>query len=842
MTPRTLTLTLAATVAVGAPSAAQTERTAITTRRVVAGPRYDAGPLHRLFLGPTYRKVWTTPIDVEVLDLATYAGGLTPTKKGGGMQTKSLRFEAKDGREFRVRSVDKDPSPTLTDEYRDTFIEWLVQDQISSAHPAGAMVVDALADAAGIRHVDHRFVIIPDDPRLGEFRQDFGGMLGIIEPSVRLEAPVTPGFEGVEKMIEGDEMDKLADSDPAERVDARALLKARLFDMFVGDWDRHIGQWDWARVRGRREWEPIPTDRDQAFAKFDGLVLWAARMNEPRFVNFEGDFPPVEGLGWNGRLVDRRYLAELDRPVYREVAGELRRALTDAVIEGAARRMPPPYYRVSGEKIAAKLKSRRDQLPRMAEEFYETLADIVEIHGSDRADFAEIVRGGETVVVRLRAADGGEPYFERTLRPDDTDEVRIFLKKGDDRAVIRGAEPGELKVRVVGGPGADVLDDSAGGGTRFYDHEGENRTVEGPGTSDSDKPYVHPVDRRKYPLRDFGDKTLPIPWVTGGGDLGVLVGLNLDFTRYGFRQHPHASRQSVRAGYSTALQGWKFEYDGEWAHTNSRKQRRLFARVSDIEILRFHGFGNETAAFDSDFHRTQQRQYLLHPSFRLGFDSPVDLSIGAIAKYTQPDLSPGNFLTGLDPRPYGASDFGQVGARMALVVDGRNQPKAATRGALLSVAGTVYPKAWDVDETFGDVTGEMAAYLKFGPTLALRVGGKHLLGGRYPYFESAFIGGPDTVRGLRRQRYAGDSSLFGQSELRLRLFDFEMLVPIDVTVFGLADAGRVWFEGEDSDTWHHGVGGGIGFTFLRPQNTFSLAAAKGDEGKVRLYFQGGFGF
>ena len=74
-----------------------------------------------------------------MLDLRTYAGGLKPTKKGGGMQTKSLRFEAADGREFRVRSVDKDPSPTLPADLRDTFAEWLVQDQISTAHPAGAI-------------------------------------------------------------------------------------------------------------------------------------------------------------------------------------------------------------------------------------------------------------------------------------------------------------------------------------------------------------------------------------------------------------------------------------------------------------------------------------------------------------------------------------------------------------------------------------------------------------------------------------------------------------------------------------------------------------------------------
>jgi hypothetical protein len=811
------------------------------TRRVVAGERYDAGPLHRLFLGPTYRKLWTTPIDVEVLDLGTYAGGLKPTKKGGGMQTRSLRFEAPDGREFRVRSVDKDPSPTLPPDLRDTFAEWIVQDQISTSHPAGAQIVDALADAAGLRHVEHRFVIIPDDPRLGEFRQEFAGMLGLMEPSVRIEPPVTPGFEDVEKMIEGDEIDKLADASAADRVDARALLKARLFDIFVGDWDRHVGQWDWIRVKGQDKWLPVPTDRDQAFAKFDGLVLWFARTSEPRFVNFEYDYPPVEGLGWNGRFLDRRYLAELDRPVFHEVAAELQRSLTDAAIEAAARRMPAPYYRLNGQSLVTKLKSRRDQLPKAANEFYETLADSVEVHGTNEADFAEIVRAGDTVEVRLRAAADAAPYFQRTLRVDDTDEVRVYLKEGSDRVVVRGDDARAIRVRVVGGPGADVLDDSAAGKSRFYDHEGENRVIEGPGTRRSDAPYVHPVDRRKAKLRDFGDQTIPWPWITAGGDLGVLVGLNLDFYRFSFRQHPHASRQSLRAGYATGLKGFKFEYDGEWAHTNSRKLRRLFARVSDVEIVRFHGFGNETPAEQtSDFFKTPQRQFVLNPSFRFGLDAPVDFSIGVIGKYVQPDLIPGRFLA--IARPYGSDDFGQVGAGAALVVDGRNRRTAATRGAILSAAGTFYPKAWSVEESFTEAHGEMAGYLSFGPTLALRVGGKKLWG-TYPYHEAAFIGGPDTVRGLRRQRYAGDASAFGNAELRLRLFDFKVLVPIDLHVFGLADGGRVFFEGEDSDTWHHGVGGGLALTFLRPVYTFSIAGARGsDDDKLRLYFQGGFGF
>ena len=243
-------------------------------------------------LGPTYRDLWTTPIEVEVLDLATYAGGLTATKKGGGMQTKTLRFEAADGRRFRVRSVDKDPTPD------------------AAARPARHLrgVGGAGPDQhRASRRADRSWTAWPTPPASAtsitaswsspttrgwaSSARTSAACSGIIEEEIRIEPPVTRGFEDVEKTVEGDEMNKLADAGAADRVDARALLKARLFDMFIGDWDRHIGQWDWARVKGSDKWQPIPSDRDQAFAKFDGLVLGLARASQPRFVNFEKEYP-----------------------------------------------------------------------------------------------------------------------------------------------------------------------------------------------------------------------------------------------------------------------------------------------------------------------------------------------------------------------------------------------------------------------------------------------------------------------------------------------------------------------------------------------------------------------
>ena len=40
------------------------------TQQATVGPQYAAGGFHRAMLGSSYRALWTTPIEVEVLDLA----------------------------------------------------------------------------------------------------------------------------------------------------------------------------------------------------------------------------------------------------------------------------------------------------------------------------------------------------------------------------------------------------------------------------------------------------------------------------------------------------------------------------------------------------------------------------------------------------------------------------------------------------------------------------------------------------------------------------------------------------------------------------------------------------
>ena len=834
-----------------APLVAQTPvaETPAPTRRILApGPQYRASGLHRFLLGTEYRELWTTPIDVAVLDLNTFAGGIKALGKTGGQETKTLKFGTPDGRQFFFRSIDKDPSLTLPVELRGTVAARVVQDQIKSANPTAPLVVGRLMEAAGILHNTPQLFVLPDDPGLGEFRADFAGLLGFLEERVGGSGPAAH-WHGASDIIDSDTLFARLDRSADDRVNARALLTARLFDVFIGDWDRHRDQWRWARFGDSlpRRWLPIPLDRDQAFVKYDGLLLGIARQSVPQLVNFGPGYADMVGQTWNGRDLDRRILPELEIDAWDSVSLALQRAFSDSVIVEAVHLLPPPHYALIGPALESWLRHRRDLLPEAARHYYHVLAGQVDVHGTAESDFATITRepDGSVSLALMRRSPDSTTYYLRRFSPGETRDLRLFLGKGDDTAVVRGEGSG-ITLRVLGEAGADWLVDSArAGANRFYDVDAVSDRTSGRASKIDRRPYAPPASRDSNPPppRDWGHRWQPATWASFGPDLGLFVGGVRTLTVFGFRKDPFASRHRFRLGFATGPTTFRADYRGEFRRENSRMYTEVDLRASGIDVIRFNGFGNEIAAPGSDeFYRVTQDQFSVAPSIALPLASRVTLGVGPTLKYVSTDNRPGRFLATLNP--YGSGNFGELGAQATLRLDTRNRRTAATHGAEIELGGTVHPAWWDAREAFGDVHGEATAYLSppapLDPTFSFRVGGRKLWGA-YPFFESAFIGGPATVRLGRENRFAGDASVYGSAELRLALARILLVVPADFGVFGLADGGRVYLAGESSRKWHHAVGGGLWIAFLNRANTLSVAAAASEE-RTRIYVQAGFGF
>src|SRR6187200_3423694 len=157
---------LAAAAAV--PAAAQSP--AAPGVSIAAGTRYQANGLHPLLWGHNYRPLWAAQIDVPLLNLASYAGGLRPVGTGGGRQTTSLHFETADGRKFSFRSVEKDAIRVLPADLQTSSIGHIWQDEVSAFFPGGSLIVPPLARAAGVPSIEPRIFVMPDDPALGKYR------------------------------------------------------------------------------------------------------------------------------------------------------------------------------------------------------------------------------------------------------------------------------------------------------------------------------------------------------------------------------------------------------------------------------------------------------------------------------------------------------------------------------------------------------------------------------------------------------------------------------------------------------------------------------------------------
>jgi hypothetical protein len=163
----------------------------LVTRR--ASDLYGAGKFKQRLLGGNYRPEWGQPVTLPVFDIGRAKGGLTILKRGGGMQTKSLRLLARDGRQYVLRSVDKTTQAVIPKALRGTLADDLLQDQISASHPYGALAVPDLARAAGVYAARPELVYVPDDPRLGKYQAQFANTVALLEERPEETAGEHPG-------------------------------------------------------------------------------------------------------------------------------------------------------------------------------------------------------------------------------------------------------------------------------------------------------------------------------------------------------------------------------------------------------------------------------------------------------------------------------------------------------------------------------------------------------------------------------------------------------------------------------------------------------------------------
>lgn len=847
---------------------------------VAPNPRYAAGSVHRWILGTEYRDIWGIPVEIEVLDIKTFAGGLTPIKRGGFGQTTSLHMRGADGIRYVFRSLDKDPARGLPDDLRHTFVADVIRDQISSQHPYASLLIPALSKAVGILHVTPRLYVMPNDPALGEFREEFAGLIGAIEERPNEGPDGEPGFAGSTKVSSSSGMFDDLEEDARQRVDAVSFLRARLFDVYVGDRDRHFDQWRWARMDdtdGSYRWLPVPKDRDQAFKINDGVMMTLTRIYERQYVSFSETYPGIEGATYNGRELDRRLLVGLDKAVWDSVAADMQQRLTDAVIEEAVSNLPREITEVGGEKLKAQLKSRRDLIPSMSNDYYAFLARYVDLHSTDEDDVVVVNRLADGKVhVKVRT-ESGVPYFDRVFVPEETGEIRILTHGGSDHITVRGKADSSIKLRILPGGGDDVMIDSSfvrgrGGRTHFYDDRGDNTLTLGRrSTFDESKPRERHPDELFLPpspddvearrAQNWGRYTYPLALAYYTPDLGAIAGAGGFVIAHGWRKRPYRYRWQALAQFSTIGRG-KIATSLHLPHVSERLSATFRAHYSGIEFIRFFGLGNASdpesefpgADLGSDFYKTRHNEFSFSPSLSFDLTEKTSVEFGLAVQFVDvrsedDELLGQRSFFGVD------DDLALLSGNVNITIDTRDNPGAAARGFRLYSGVKLVPRVLGVDDgarsraAYGKIDGSAAAYFTpnnsaENPMLAFRIGAEKVLGDfdDVPFYEAAFLGGPENVRGYRVNRFAGDASVYGNAEVRVKLTRAKLIFPWEIGVHGLADAGRVWYDQEPrGNEIHTAFGGGLWLGILNRRQTLSLSVVSSEE-ETLLYVRSGFHF
>ncbi len=825
---------------------------------VAIEPTYNqVSKLHRRLFGESYRALWAAPVKLKIFHLATEKGGLTITQRGGGLQTKSLRMQDASGRQWVLRTIQKYPERGLPPALRPTIAKDILQDQVSTSHPYAALAVPPLAQALGIPHAHPQVVYVPDDPALGEYRQDFANQVFLFEEREPLDADKTDNTEKAQARLQ---------KDHDNRVDQATVLRARLLDMLLGDYDRHEDQWRWLRVaedKGSR-YEPIPRDRDHVFYKPSGLFPWVLSRHL-LMANVQGYHDHIRAITrWNtkARYFDRYFLNELSEDDWRTQIAYVQQHLPDSLIHRALTQMPPNIYQLSGPRLTKHLLARRNLLGAQALRYYRFLAKTVDIPASDKRENVVVARqpaGRMQVTISKRRKDGepGAVRYQRTFDPADTHELRLYGLGGADSFAVVGAARSRMRVRLIGGAGPDAFAVAPDVPQRrkltVYDRADEPNQL--PAISQARLRTSRDTTVNQLNKTSFRYGYLqPLLLAGYSRDYGFQLISNFIYVKQGFRKDPYAARQSLLVNYGFGNSSLLLNYTGNFikAVAGNDLVVNVLSKGPNYNN-NFFGVGNQTEFANSDGRRIRYYRgvyNLLSADVRLSRTyQQWRLNAGVVGQYytSAGEKNADRYLGLYAAQHPGEGVFSRqayAGLVASATLDTRDKELVAHRGVYWATSLSGLNRLDANRHTFGQALTEFTFYANplrdSSLVLANRTGGGTTLGDA-TYFQQLKLGGAQNLRGYYLWRFTGKSIVYNNLELRLKLLDFtSYLLPGTLGLVAFHDIGRVWSPGEASQKWHNGYGGGV--YFLPAQLLLVQAVVGFSEEGAYPYISAGFRF
>jgi hypothetical protein len=817
-------------------------------------PKYDyPGKFHRVLFGENYRKEWAVPTMLPLIRISAFHGGLKPLQKGGGLQSNSLRLVDTAGNEWVIRSVEKTVDLLLPEALRSTFAKDFLDDVTSGQHPYSALVVPPFANAAKVPHANPVIGVIAPDTSLGFYEKYFVNTVCLIE-----EREPFGETDNTGKMLSN------LNKDNDNSVKGKEFLRARMLDLYLGDWDRHEDQWRWHNEdegKSKKYWA-VPRDRDQIFHLTQGLLprLASKPYLLPTLQNFGSKIESPKYSMFKSSFLNAYPDMQFNYDVWMEMSDQFKSEMTDTVLENGLRKLPAAAYNIRHDVLLKDLRDRRADMPRAMEVYYKFINKIADIRLSNKNEMISIQdapNGSLQVIIRKinKSGEMKDELVNKIFSSRYTKEIRVYTGHGNDSVFINNKHS-KIRLRIIGGDGKKSYRVAeARRRIKLYDKRGHdfygdsNRFIKHI-SSDSVNTSFTPVN--------LYNVTMPLASIGINPDDGLLIGLGYIHTHQeGFRKSPFNYQYQLMAYHSSSTNALSVSYKGEWNRLVGNADLILQASAfAPDNTQNFYGTGNETPINKTGnykkYYRTRFNIYQAFAALRWSFNgSRTNVSIGPAIQFYHLGLNDndGRFIeqpgavTTYDSVTLG-SDKTHAGLVVNFNQDLRNNKIIPTWGSFVSVQLAAWHGLNAATKSYAQMRASVTIFKSINArstlVLADRVGGAVTLGNP-AFYQTAFLGGQGNLLGYSQFRFAGLSSLFNNLELRLKLADFvNYILPGQLGMFGFWDIGRVWVKEDYSNKWHNGVGGGLYFAPAQ-MAVFQLVAGYSPEGWYP-YFSLGFRF
>lgn len=840
------------------------------TKSIVENPNdLKKSKFYKYLWGNRYRDYFTQPITAPVANLDTLKGGLALTKRGGGHQSYTLRFEDKNEKQFALRSLDKNALRILKynmfgsayniEEFENTATEDIIYDFFTTSPPYLLPTISPLAKAAKVNHATANLFYVPKQAALDRYNPVYGDRLYFLEERPSEEWANNPGYtrslpdaEGAVTDFESttDMMAKLRE-DESYSIDERSLVRARLFDMLIGDWDRHADQYRWAEYEVNdddKRFVIIPRDRDNAFPKFDGVGVPFLQLFIPLIRSWQTYEAEIKNLKWlndKANMLDRALINKNGTELWIEEAQAMQQNLNEVEINKAFDIIPDEIKGETSETIKQNLKQRLADLTDYAKQYGEYLNRRIVLHGTDKDDIIRVIRqadGRTTISLRRNLSDEkNELFYRRTFEASVTKEIWIYGLNDDDRFIVEGNGDKEIFIRLIGGYGEDLFEIHNKKSLKVYDHTyGETVFT----NKIPRKQLTNQYNTNLYHWRRLQENhNVFTPGLGYRVDDGFFLGGTDTYTVNGFNGNPFRQKHTLSAKYYTAFSAVELNYKGVFANVFPSINYEVEGYFTNNRYVNnYFGIGNETVNLeddlDIDFYRARIGKLKLGTGLAL---KTLRLSLN-YERFEVQNLADRIFNTNnFSPEIFDGQHY--LGSELSVYYKNDDNKAFPTRYFYLGLQGGYKANTELSDIRFGYAGAKLSLARKLVPSgnivLSSTLEGKTNIGDGYFFYHAPSIGGNNGLRGFRDERFTGKRTFYQSSDFRFRLKRYPTSVaPITVGVFAGFDYGRVWTENDNSNIWHTSQGGGIWVSGL---NDFGLNIGFFNSNETNM-FQVGLGF